>query len=98
MEIAHPPEEKEWVRDVSKFLKRVKPHLFDAPCETVDEERAVIASVASKELKKLTRFECRAARLRDGYLKALQDLSDQNDRAKNDKTNPTLNYIIKSIN
>ena len=73
----YPPEEREWVRDVSKLLKQLRPHLFQEPCETVDEERAVIADVASKELKKLTRFERRAARLRDKYLKALQGLGDQ---------------------
>ncbi|MEK9685059.1 MAG: hypothetical protein VW226_10955, partial [Rhodospirillaceae bacterium] len=74
----YPPEERVWGRDVAKFLRRVKPHLFQAPRETIDEERAVIADVASKEPKNLIRFECRAAGLGDKYLQALQDLSDQN--------------------
>lgn len=78
----YPPEDKEWVQDVSKFLKGLKPYLFQSPCKTIEEERAVIADVASKELKKLTRFERRAARLRDQYLRALQLLSEEQNTIK----------------
>lgn len=78
----YPPEDRDWVVSGAKFMRRIKPYLFQNPCETVEEERAVIADVASKELKKLTRFERRAARLRDGYLRALQDMADQHNSEK----------------
>jgi hypothetical protein len=59
------------MKSMIKFLKKVSPHLFEAPIETDAEREIVALESVSKQLKKLVRYERQAANARD---RALRDL------------------------